>query len=91
MSKYKSSFHFNNTCTEINTCLQFQYFMSHLSALLAALGKPIDAMIFGDFGDKFLAAVVESGFRYQEVHVIFDRYEQNSIKAGTRERRTKTT
>ena len=65
--------------------------MSHLSALLAAFGKPIDAMIFGDFGDKFLAAVVESGFRCQEVHVIFDRYEQNSIKAGTRERRTKTT
>ena len=56
--------------------------MSHLSALVAApgkpidaLGKPIDAMTFGDFGDKFLAAVVGSGFRYQEVHVIFDRYE----------------
>ena len=26
--------------------------MSHLSALVAALGKPIDAMTFGDFGDK---------------------------------------
>ena len=46
--------------------------MSHLSALVAALGKPIDVMTFGDFGDKFLGAVVGSGFRYQEVHVIFD-------------------
>ena len=60
-------------------------------ALVAALGKPIDAMTFGDFGDKFLAAVVGSRFRYQEVHVIFDRYEPNSIKAGTKERRMKTT
>ena len=60
-------------------------------ALIAAVGKPIDAKTFGDFGDKFLAAVVWSGSRYQEVHVIFDRYEQSSIKAGTRERRTKTT
>ena len=50
--------------------------MSHLSALVAALAKPIDAMTFGDFGDKLLAAVVGSGFRYQEVHVIFGRYEQ---------------
>ena len=83
MSNYKISFLFNNTCTEIYTCLQFQYFMSHLSALVAALGKPIDAMTFGDFGEKFLAAVVGSGFRYQEIHDIFDRYEQNSIKAGT--------
>ena len=55
--------------------------MSHF--VVAALGKPIDAMTFGDFGDKFQAAVVESGFRYQEVHVIFDRYEQNSTKEGT--------
>ena len=52
---------------------------------------PFGDLTFGDFGDKFLAAVVGSGFRDQEVHVIFDRYEQNAIKAGTRERRTKTT
>jgi hypothetical protein len=28
--------------------------------------------------------------RYHEIYVLFDRYEKNSIKAGTRERRTKT-
>ena len=60
-------------------------------ALVAAVGKPIDAKTFGDFGDNFLAAVVGSGSRYEEVHVIFDRYEQNSIEVGTKERRTKTT
>ena len=43
--------------------------------LVSAIGKPIDAKTFGDFGDNFLAAVVGSGSRYQEVHVIFDRYE----------------
>ena len=64
-------------------------------ALVAAVGKPIDAKTSGykdkTFGYKFLAAIVGSGSRFQEVHVIFDRYEQNSIKAGTIERRTKTT
>jgi hypothetical protein len=28
--------------------------------------------------------------RYHEIYVLFDRYKKNSIKAGTRERRTKT-
>ena len=60
-------------------------------ALVAAIGKPTDAKTFGDLGDKFLAAVFGSGSCYHEIHVLFDRYEKNSIKAGTRERRTKTT
>ena len=59
-------------------------------ALVAAVGKPADAQTFGDYADRFQNAVLVAGLRYQQIHVLFDRYEKSSIKAGTRERRTRT-
>ena len=35
--------------------------------------------------------MLKAGSRYDQIHVLFDRYERSSIKAGTRERRTKAT
>lgn len=57
-------------------------------ALVVAIGKHSGAQSFGDPGNKFQAAVLGAGARYQQIHVVFDRY---SIKAGARERRSRTT
>ena len=46
---------------------------------------------FGDFAESFQAAVLQAGSRYQQIHVIFDRYRGDSIKSGTRERHIKFT
>ena len=59
-------------------------------ALVAAVGKPADAQTFGAYADRFQDAVLGAGSWYQQIHVLFDRYEKSSIKAGTRERRTRT-
>ena len=59
-------------------------------ALVAAVGKPADAQTFGAYADRFQNAVLEAGSRYQQIHILFDRYEKSSIKAGTRECRTRT-
>ena len=59
-------------------------------ALVAAVGKPADAQTFGAYADRFQDAVLGADSRYQQIHVLFDRYEKSSIKAGTRERRTRT-
>lgn len=59
-------------------------------ALVAAIGRPSGAQTFGDFADSFQAAVHQASSRYQQVHVIFDRYQEDSIKSGTRKRRTKS-
>jgi hypothetical protein len=59
-------------------------------ALVAAVGKPADAQTFGAYADRFQDAVLGAGSRYQQIHVLFDRYKKSSIKAGTRERRTRT-
>ena len=60
-------------------------------ALVAATERPSGAQMFGDFVDSFQAAVLKAGSRYQQIHVIFDRYQEDSIKSGTRKRRTKCT
>ena len=60
-------------------------------ALVAAIGRRSGAQTFGDFADSFQAAVLRAGSRYQQIHVIFDRYQIDSIKSGTRKRRTKST
>ena len=59
-------------------------------ALVAAIGRPSGAQTFGDFADSFQSAVLQAGSRYQQIHVIFDRYQEDSIKSGTRKRRTKS-
>ena len=58
---------------------------------MATIGKPSDALTFGDYGEAFQTAVLKAGSRYDQIHVLFDSYERSSIKAGTRERRTKAT
>ena len=60
-------------------------------ALASAIGRPPGAQKFGDFGESFQAAALQAGSRYQQIHVVFDRYREDSIKSGTRERRTKST
>ena len=56
-----------------------------------AIGRPSGAQRFGDFADSFQAAVLRAGSRYQLIHVIFERYQEDSIRSGTRKRRTKST
>jgi len=56
-------------------------------ALVSAIGRPSGAQTFGDFQAAFLQA----GSHYQQIHVIFDRYQEDSITSRTRERRTKST
>ena len=60
-------------------------------ALVATIGKPSDALTFGDYAEAFQTAVLKPASCYDQIHVLFDRYERSLIKAGTRERRTKTT
>ncbi len=55
-------------------------------ALVAAIGRPSGAQTFGDFADSFQAAVLRAGSRYQQIHVIFDRYQEDSIKSGTKKK-----
>ena len=60
-------------------------------ALVATIGKPNDALTFGDYAEAFQSAVLNAGSRYDQIHVLFDRYEWSLIQAGTREQRTKAT
>ena len=57
-------------------------------ALVSAIGRPSGARMRGDFANSFQAAVLQAGSRYQQIHNIFDRYQKEYIKSGTRERRT---
>ena len=59
--------------------------------LVSAVERPSVTQKFGDFADSFQTAVLEAGSRYQHIHVISDRYQEDSIKSGTRERPTKST
>lgn len=59
-------------------------------ALVVALGKPDNAMNFGDLADTYVRAVLKAGSKYQRVDVVFDRYREETIKGTTRTRRTKS-
>jgi len=52
---------------------------------MALVSVPSGAQMFGDFAESFQAAVLQAGY------VIFDRYQEDSIKSGMRERCTKST
>ena len=56
-------------------------------ALVMALGKPPDVKTFGDYANKFADTVFMMGAKYQRIDVVFDRYQSESIKAGTRTKR----
>ena len=53
-------------------------------ALVMALGKPTDIATFGQYADTFTNTVFRMGANYGRIDVVFDRYQQESIKAGTR-------
>ena len=58
-------------------------------ALVVALGKPADAVTFGDLADTYVRAVLKAGSNYQRIDIVFDRYREETIKGATRTRRTK--
>ena len=60
-------------------------------ALVVRMGKPPGTQMFGDYAIAFHTAVSNAGSPYQEIHDVFDRYLDDSIKLGTTQRRTKTT
>ena len=55
-------------------------------ALLVAMGKPNNAVTFGDLADTY---VLKVGSKYQRIDVVFDRYREETIKGTTRKRRMK--
>ena len=40
---------------------------------------------------SFQDAALKAGSHFQPIHILFDRYDDNSIEAGTRERQSKKT
>ena len=56
-------------------------------ALVMALGKPTDIATFGQYGDTFTKTVFRMGANYWRIDVVFDRYQQQPIKAGPRTKR----
>ena len=56
-------------------------------ALVMALGKPPDIITFGDYANIFASTVYTMGANYQRIDVVFDWYQDESIKAGTRTKR----
>lgn len=58
-------------------------------ALVRAIGKPPNALTFGDYADIFMQNV--TGYLHgniTRVDLVFDQYQQNSIKAGARAKRS---
>ena len=58
-------------------------------ATVMALGKPDAAITFGDYADQFVGHVLKTADAFHRVDVVFDRYQEFSIKTGTRIKRTK--
>ena len=53
-------------------------------ALVQALGKPSGLQTFGQLADLFIDIVKSNGNLSNRIDVLFDRYEERSIKEGTR-------
>ena len=56
-------------------------------ALVMALGKPPDIRTFGDYANTFGNTVLKMGRKFQRIDIVFDRYQSDSIKVGTRTKR----
>ena len=54
-----------------------------------AIGKPTGAKPFGNLADVFTQSVYTSGTRFCQIDVVFDRYDEDSIKGETRIKRRK--
>ena len=59
-------------------------------ALIQAIGKPARAKTFGDLAGIFVRSVVQSGFLFDRIDVLFDRYYATTIKVSTRTKRSKS-
>ena len=55
-------------------------------ALICAIGKPQQAATFGDLADVFIKSLHQAGRGFKRTDVLFDRYNQTSIKTETRRR-----
>ena len=55
--------------------------------LVMTFGKPPDIRTFGDYANIFASTVFKMGANYQRIDIVFDRYQDESIKAGTRTKR----
>ena len=58
-------------------------------ALVMLLGKPSGITTFGEYADRFVNSVFSMGAKFERIDVTFDRYQQDSIKTGTRMKRTR--
>ena len=57
--------------------------------MVQAMGKPAGSKTFGDLSDAFSDAVFNNFCeKCTRVDVVFDRYRKESIKSGTRAKRT---
>lgn len=56
-------------------------------ALIQAIGKPSGARTFGDLSDVFCDSITRKFGPYKRIDVLFDRYEDFSIKNATRVKR----
>ena len=59
-------------------------------ALIVALGKPSDAVTYGDLADNYVKTVLKMGSKFKRIDIVLDRYREKSIKASTRTRRCKS-
>ena len=60
-------------------------------ALVQAIGKPHGATSFGDLADTLVKSVMQMGAKFDRIDVVFDRYYTQTIKGGTRQKRSKGT
>lgn len=60
--------------------------MVDAQALIQAIGKPSGAKTFGDFADSFVKAVLKSGEDIHRIDVVFDRYYQDSVMGGIKQK-----
>ena len=59
-------------------------------ALIQTIGRPAVTKTFGDLADIFVRSVMQSGFLFDRIDVLFDRYYATSIEASTQIKRSKS-
>lgn len=57
-------------------------------AFVLSLGRPNQAETFGDYAACFIKRISNYGYAYKEVHIVFDRYRAQSVKVGTRKKKS---
>ena len=76
-----------STLTEITLC-GTSCLVIDGQALVMALGKLHGATTFGQYANVFIKSVFDMGISFDRIDVTFDRYQKDSIKSGTRMKRT---